>query len=74
MSNGSIGSMVEKDGKGKVAFLVQSLILVIVILTAIVNLSLGNGDERVWLVLLGTALGVALPNPSLKSSWVPRAV
>lgn len=66
------GNSMFNVGKSKIAFGVQSLILIIVILTSILNLSLGNGDDRVWLVLLGTALGVALPNPSLKSNWVPK--
>lgn len=60
--------------KSKLAFAVQSLVLVIVIVTCVANLSLGNGNERVWLVLLGTALGVVLPNPSVRSARMMERV
>ncbi len=54
----------------KPAFVVQSIVLLIVIVTSAINLSLRNGPEQVWLVLIGTALGVILPAPGVQS-WLP---
>ncbi len=54
------------------AFVSQTVILLIIIITSIVNISLGVGDEKIWITLLSTSLGVVLPNPSVKLGWLPK--
>ncbi len=56
----------------RLAFVSQTVILLIVIITSIVNISLGVGDEKIWITLLSTSLGVVLPNPSVKLGWLPK--
>ncbi len=56
--------------KREVVFFSQIVILYIVIITAVVNLSIQNGDPTLWSTLLGSCLGYVLPNPSLKSQKV----
>lgn len=53
--------------KAEIVFFSQIIILYIVIITCIVNLSIGNESEM-WLILLSTSLGAILPNPDLKFS------
>ena len=52
--------------KVEVVFFTQIIIIYVVILTCIVNLSLGNGDSNLWTALLSSSLGYLLPNPSVK--------
>jgi len=52
--------------KAELVFFSQILVLYIVIVTCIVNLSIGNGDSNLWTALLSSSLGYILPNPSLK--------
>lgn len=52
--------------KAEIVFFSQIIILYIIIITCIINLSLGNGSEM-WLILLSTSIGAILPNPKLKS-------
>ncbi len=54
----------------KPAFIVQSIVLIIIILVSAINISLRNGPEQVWVILLGTSMGVILPSPAVKS-WLP---
>ena len=51
--------------KNEVIFICQVVILYIVILTCIVNLSLGNGDSNLWTALLSSSMGIMLPAPTL---------
>jgi len=51
--------------KNEVIFICQVVILYIIILTCIVNLSLGNGDSNLWTALLSSSLGIMLPAPTL---------
>jgi len=51
--------------RGEIVFFCQMIILFTVILTCIINLSLGRESEM-WLILLSTSLGAVLPNPDLK--------
>ena len=53
--------------KNEVIFICQVVILYVIILTCIVNLSLGNGDSNLWTALLSSSLGIMLPAPSLSS-------
>ena len=52
--------------KQEVVFFTQIIILYIVIITAVINLSLHNGDPTLWSTLLGSCLGYTLPNPTIK--------
>jgi hypothetical protein len=62
--------------RGEIVFFCQMVILFIVIVTSIINLSLGAQSE-LWLILLSTSLGAILPNPNLKvipeKADLPRA-
>ena len=46
-------------------FFSQVALIFIVILSAIINISLNNGKQEVWIILLSTGIGVLLPNPKL---------
>jgi len=53
--------------KSEFAFLAQTVIVYIVVITSLLNLSLGNQrDDRVWVALLSSGIGYLLPNPSLR--------
>ena len=51
--------------KNEVIFICQVVILYIVILTCIVNLSLGNGDSNLWTALFSLSMGIMLLAPTL---------
>lgn len=51
--------------KNEAIFICQVVILYIVIITCILNLSLGNGDSNLWTALLSSSMGIMLPAPSL---------
>jgi len=53
--------------KNEVIFICQVVILYVIILTCIINLSLGNGDSNLWTALLSSSLGIMLPAPSLST-------
>ncbi len=53
--------------KQEIVYLSQVTILYLVIITCIVNLSIDN-TTQLWSSLLATALGILLPNPSIKGS------
>jgi len=53
-------------------FLAQIILLFIVVITSIVNLSLGNGDGQLWTALLSSSIGYILPPPSLKFKTLER--
>ena len=52
--------------KSQVVYISQIIIIYIIILTCIINLSIGNGDKTLWCTLLASCLGYILPNPSIK--------
>ena len=56
-----------KTGSG---FLSQTIILYIVIITSLINLSLQNGDQNLWISFLSASIGYLLPNPSIKKQTV----
>jgi FtsH-binding integral membrane protein len=41
-------------------------VVYVIIVTSIVNLSLQNGKNELWITLLSIAIGYALPKPTLK--------
>ena len=52
--------------RSKAVFISQVIILYVVILTCIVNLSMGNSLGEVWISLLSYSLGSILPSPKIK--------
>ena len=50
------------------AFYVQSLLILIVVITALVNLTIGTEHTNFWSCLLSSCLGYILPNPKIKNS------
>lgn len=44
----------------------QVFLIYIIVITCIVNLSLGKDEQKIWIVLLSSSLGYLLPNPSIK--------
>lgn len=49
-----------------ILFTAQIFMIVIVSIAAIINLSLGYGNENLWTVLLTSGMGIVMPNPKLK--------
>ncbi len=52
--------------KTEIVFFAQVFLIYGVIITCLVNISLGRMEE-LWMVLLTSCLGYLLPSPSLKS-------
>ncbi len=52
--------------RNQISFYSQIIILYILVITSIVNLTLGVDHESLWTTLLATSTGYLLPNPSLK--------
>ncbi len=71
-STGELSLFGRTEPRSRLAFVSQIVILLIVIITSIINISLGVGDEKIWITLLSTSLGVVLPNPSVKLGWLPK--
>ena len=51
----------------EVVFFTQVILIYIIIITCIVNLSLGEGNSNLWTCLLSSSLGYLLPNPKPES-------
>ena len=49
-------------------YLFQVILLYIVIITCIINLSIGNCNSELWTALLSSCLGYMLPNPSMRKN------
>jgi hypothetical protein len=56
-----------KYQKSHWVFACQMLLIYIVIITCIINLSIGNGESNLWTALLSSCLGYILPAPSIKT-------
>lgn len=56
--------------KDEIVYIVQVIPIYLVIICSLVHLITGLGDENIWSVLLGSALGYLLPNPSLRKDDV----
>lgn len=52
--------------KSEIVFFVQVILIYIVVITSIVNLTINQGEGKLWTALLSSCLGYILPNPSLK--------
>ena len=60
-----------KFPRQEVVFFSQILIIYIVILTCLINLSVGTGESNLWTALLGSCLGYIMPNPSMSKKNGP---
>ncbi len=54
-----------KFPKSEVVFFTQVILIYVVVITSLVNISLGSKDQ-LWVLLLTSCLGYLMPNPSLK--------
>jgi hypothetical protein len=51
--------------QAEIVYFCQMLIVYIIIITSIINLSLKNGSNELWISLLSSCIGYALPSPKL---------
>ena len=56
----------QKHRQSKVVYFTQVVILYVIVLTALVNISIGSKDFNLWNTLLSTSIGLILPAPKLK--------
>jgi len=54
--------------KSEIVYFCQMIVVYVIIITSIVNLSLQNGKNELWITLLSSSIGYALPSPTLKTS------
>jgi hypothetical protein len=52
--------------QAEIVYFCQMIIVYVIIITSIINLSLHNGSSELWITLLSSCIGYALPNPKLK--------
>ena len=52
--------------QAEIVYFCQMIIVYVIILTSITNLSLQNGSTELWISLLSSCIGYALPSPKLK--------
>ena len=52
--------------QAEIVYFCQMIIVYVIILTSIINLSLQNGSSELWISLLSSCIGYALPSPKLK--------
>ena len=60
--------------RSEITFFSQVIIIYIVIVTCIVNLSVGNGDSNLWTALLSSCLGYLLPSPTIRKDKISRVI
>jgi len=53
--------------RAAIVYICQIVIVYAIIITSIVNLSLNNGNPELWISLLSSAIGYALPSPTLQN-------
>ena len=60
------GVMGSKLSKSEIVYFCPMIMVYVIIVTSIVNLSLQNGKNELWITLLSSTIGYALPSPTLK--------
>ena len=56
------------DNRHFVLFVCQMVVLFAIIVTALINLSIGHSENKdMWIALLSSSIGYLLPNPKYKS-------
>ena len=58
--------MGSKLPKSEIVYFCQMIVVYVIIARSIVNLSLLNGKNELWITLLNSAIGYVLPRPTLK--------
>jgi hypothetical protein len=58
----------KQDTEPEIVYFCHMIVIYIIIVTSISNLSLPNGKSELWITLLSSTIGYALPSPSLKTS------
>jgi hypothetical protein len=58
--------MGSKLPKSEIVYFCQMIVVYVIIVRSIVNLSLQNGRNELWITLLNSAIGYVLPRPTLK--------
>ena len=53
--------------KTEIVYFCQMIIVYIIIIASVINLSIQNGSSELWISLLSSCIGYALPNPKLKN-------
>jgi FtsH-binding integral membrane protein len=53
--------MGSKLRKSEIVYFCQMIVVYVIIVTSIVNLSLQNGKNELWITILSSAIGYALP-------------
>lgn len=51
--------------KSEIVYFCQMFLVYLIVVTSIVNLSMNSGKTELWVSLLSSAIGYALPSPSL---------
>ena len=52
--------------QAEIVYFCQMIIVYVIIITSIANLSIQNGSTELWISLLSSCIGYALPSPKLK--------
>ena len=66
-TNRDWGILGKRFPRSEVRFFAQVLILYVVIITCLVNLSLGKSDlSSLWITLLSSSIGYMLPSPTIQ--------
>ena len=60
-----------KMPRSEIVYFCQIFLVYIVVIVSIVNLSMQNGENELWIALLSSSIGYILPNPSLKVTSKP---
>jgi hypothetical protein len=56
--------MGSKLPKSEIVYFCQMIVIYVIIVRSIVNLSVQNGKNELWITLLNSAIGYALPRPT----------
>ena len=59
-----------KKEENRVVFITQIILIYVVVISAIVNLSVGSELQSLWISLLSSCLGYLLPTPKIKSKSI----
>lgn len=62
------------DKSKLISFASQIALIFIVVIVALTNLSLQNGNQNLWTIVLTSCLGYVLPNPKLKLQEMPETL
>lgn len=55
----------------EIVFFTQMLLVYAVVITCLVNLTVGNDHHTLWVALLSSSLGYVMPSPKIKKAYRP---